>query len=555
MMTSNHPGAAVLLQTWVACGLREVVLSPGSRNAPLVIAANAHPELRLITALDERSAAHIALGLALKSGRPAAVVSTSGTAAVNHGPALAEAFFSGVPMLSVTADRAVAARHTAPGQMVHQTDLFQSHTVRSLEIDELQSAPDAIALQAREAWDAAQRGPVHVNLPLEEPLYGMQDLAGPSLPSLVHGLAPVRASMPMPEELQDVLSCHDPRVLVHIGALPLGGIDRDAVGALEERFGLIVDVFAAAGTDAEGSTARWLVGSEKAGIEAPQLIITVGLPPMDKRFRARVKAWGVPHVHIGLEPAADMFDAPVLPWKVAPAQGLAELIEAVPHVNAFAQKWSVRKAQLDQLTAALHTEEWVDFEVFRWIADRLPEGSAVHFANSTSARYAQWFGWKGNRLHANRGVAGIDGCLSTAVGDAMQAPEVPTFLVSGDAAWLYDANGLMVRPRPLNLKAVVINNGGGNIFRWLDGPAQSGLLEAHFESGFAQDLEGSARQMGLAYTQASDWNTLRAGFADWLNNERPALLEIHTPGDASAAYLKSKLNQLSDAMDRMHNQH
>lgn len=506
--------------------------------------------MRIITALDERSAAHVALGLALKTGRPAAVISTSGTAAVNHGPALAEAFFSRIPLVSVTADRPVSARQTAPGQMVYQTDLFQSHTVLSLEINELERSTEAIATLAQKAWQAAEQGPVHVNLPFEEPLYDQVNNA--SLDLLTERPERTKAPLhPMPDALQDALSCHDPRILVHIGALPLGGLDAKVVEALEERFGLMVDVFALAGTDAEASAARWLAGWDELKDEAPQAIVTVGLPPMDKRFRACVKAWGISHYHIGLGTAANFFGAPVTHWRTAPAAGLTELIEAVPHVNAYAQRWSVRKAQLDAVTAQLQTDEWVDFEVFRWLSDRLPVPSSIHFANSTSARYAQWFRWQGNRLHANRGVAGIDGCLSTAVGDAMQMPEVPTFLISGDAAWLYDANGLMVRPRPANLKAVVINNGGGNIFRWLDGPAKTGLLEAHFEAGFAQDLSGSAQQLGLAYSVAEDWESLAEGFDQWLNNAQPSLLEIRTPGKASADYLKSKRAQMSAAMNRL----
>jgi 2-succinyl-5-enolpyruvyl-6-hydroxy-3-cyclohexene-1-carboxylate synthase len=193
----------------------------------------------------------------------------------------------------------------------------------------------------------------------------------------------------------------------------------------------------------------------------------------------------------------------------------------------------------------------VDFEVFRWLSRHLPEGASVHFANSTSARYAQWFDWKGNRLHANRGVAGIDGCLSTAVGDALQTPSMPTFLISGDAAWLYDSNGLLVEPRPEAFKAIVINNGGGNIFRWLDGPAQSGLLERHFEAPFAENLAGSAAQLGLHYTAASDWDSLANGFERWLNNDAPGLLEIQTPGDASAAYMKALLDRISTAMNSL----
>ena len=524
-------------------------MSPGSRNAPLVIAACAHPELRVITALDERSAAHVALGLALKSSRPAAVVCTSGTAAVNHGPAIAEAYFSRVPLLSVTADRAVASRSTGPGQMVHQTGLFQNHTVASVEIDEASADARAIEEAARSAWAASQRGPVHVNVPFEEPLYGTA--AAPR--DITVQNEPAEIPMPpMPEGLMDALSCHGPRVVLHLGGLPLTAVEVPVIAALEERFGLIVDAFACAQQEAESSTMRWQCGWEDANAAAfePQAIVTVGLPPMDKKFRAALKAWNAPHYHLGLEGAWDMFGSLTGHWQAPVERALQALIEATPPFNAYAQRWSVRKAQLDAVAAEAVTTEWADFEVYRWLAKHLPKAASVHFANSTSARYAQWFDWKGSRLHANRGVAGIDGCLSTAVGDALQAPHMPTFLISGDAAWLYDSNGLLVQPRPEAFKAIVINNGGGNIFRWLDGPAESGLLERHFEAPFATDMQGSAAQLGLHYTTASDWDSLSEGFELWLNNDGPGLLEIHTPGAASAAYMKAMLEQISAAMNR-----
>lgn len=552
MVWSNHPGASVLMQTWVECGLREVVISPGSRNAPLVIAACAHPELRVITALDERAAAHVALGLALKTNRPAAVVCTSGTAAVNHGPAIAEAFFSHVPLLSVTADRAISARSSGPGQMVHQTDLFRNHTVASLEIDE--ASADALSIEgaALTAWEAAQHGPVHVNVPFEEPLYGTEAIERNGHTFSKPAEVPMPTMPPMPEGLIDALSCHSPRVLVHIGGLPLTTIQETVISELEERFGLIVDGFACAQQEAESCTMRWLCGWDEACAATfePQAIVTVGLPPMDKKFRAALKAWNAPHYHLGTEDAWDMFGSLSGHWKASVEPALNALIEAVPPVNSYAQQWSVRKAQLEAVTAQATTTEWVDFEVYRWLARHLPEAASVHFANSTSARYAQWFDWKGNRLHANRGVAGIDGCLSTAVGDALQTPSMPTFLISGDAAWLYDSNGLLVEPRPEAFKAIVMNNGGGNIFRWLDGPAESGLLERHFEAPFAANVSGSAVQLGLHYTAATDWDSLSKGFDNWLNNDAPGLLEIQTPGAASAAYMKAMLERISTAMNR-----
>lgn len=550
MLTTDHLGASVLLKTWVACGLRDVVVSPGSRNAPLVIAADAHPEIRLVTALDERAAAHIALGMALSTGRPAAVVSTSGTAAINHGPAIAEAYFSSTPLLCVTADRSVVSRPTGPGQFVHQTNLFATHAVLSLEVDEATQGAAEIEQQALVAWKATARGPVHVNVPLEEPLYGTTEAtpSSVSIPTVEH------EPVPMPEALLDALSCHDPRVLLHIGTLREGALSEAMVGALEQGFGLVVDAFACASSDAESSTMRWMCGWDGSCAEslAPQAIVTVGLPPMDKTFRAQLSQWNVPHFHLGVEVHAwNMFGAPAHRWTIAPEKGLAELIDAVPAFNAYAQSWSVRKSQLEVADAATHGTEWVDYEVYRWLAAQLPAGSRIHFANSTSARYAQWFDWKGSTLHANRGVAGIDGCLSTAVGDALQNESAQTVLISGDAAWLYDANGLHVNPRPSSLKVIVINNGGGNIFRWLKGPEESGLLEAHFEAGFAADVSASARQLGLHYACVSGWDALNGAFTSWLNNEAPGLLEIQTPGAASAAFLASKLARISEAMKRI----
>lgn len=115
MSTTDHISADRLIRTWVACGLTHAVVSPGSRNAPLVLALASHPSLEIVVALDERSAAHVALGMGLQSGRPAVVVSTSGTAAVNHGPAIAEAFYQEVPLISVTADRPSEKRGLGAG--------------------------------------------------------------------------------------------------------------------------------------------------------------------------------------------------------------------------------------------------------------------------------------------------------------------------------------------------------------------------------------------------------------------------------------------------------
>lgn len=538
-------GADRLFRTWVACGLTDVVISPGSRNAPLVIAAAQFPEIRIITALDERSAAHMALGLALQTRRPAVVVSTSGTAAVNHGPALAEAYYQGVPLISVTADRPLASHATGPGQTVKQSHLFAMHTVHSAEINETEVGVPEIDEAARTAWQKAKIGPVHLNVPFDEPLYAQGEVE--PLPALA---ASEEANAPagMPEALLDFLCAHDAKVLLHVGAATFPQIPADVMERLVGRCGVIADRFGCIQSPAESSTARWMAGmnEEAAATFKPDVILTTGLPPMDKKFRSLLTEWQVPHWHVGLDQHAwDMFGTRSGTWQISAVEGLRELAEAMPEFNAYAANWEVRKLRLEQANAQLESKDWVDYRVYQKVAECLQSASGrIHFANSTSARYAQWFEWGGNVLHANRGVAGIDGCTSTAVGDALRNPDVPVFLMSGDAAWLYDANAWHVHPRPANLKVVVINNGGGNIFRWLDGPQATGLLKSHFEAGFAESVAGSAQQAGLRYFLASDEGSLETALKDWYNNDGPSLLEIKTPGEASAAYILNRIQLL-----------
>lgn len=559
MLQTEHIGAELLLRTWVTCGLKEVVLSPGSRNAPLVIAAAQFPELKLITALDERSAAHIALGLALQTRRPALVISTSGTAAINHGPGIAEAHFQRIPLISVTADRPIQARNSGPGQFVHQTNLFAAHTEWSTELNELTAAPNEIVRTALDAWQHAQSGPVHVNLPMDEPLYGMRECEAATMPDLEEPLGAQAArevaqeADPMPEALADLLNAYDVKVLLHVGASTSEKLTEDMALELSERCGLVVDAFGCMSHVPASSPAHWMAAWSASDPERwrPDVILTTGLPPMDKQLRAHLTRWNVPHWHLGEHDHAwDMFHSLAGHWKRNALSALVELSESMAAPNAYAGNWQVQQLQIERAETQLHDEEWTDFNAFRFLAHHLADEGVIHCANSTSARYAQWFNWGQRRLHANRGVAGIDGCLSTAVGDALQHPDHSVVLLTGDAAWLYDANGLHVTPQPSNLKVIVINNGGGNIFRWLDGPRNTGLLEPHFEASFAQNVRGSAEQLGMSYHVATDQESLRSSFSAWHNNPGLALLEIQTPGAASAQAQLQRMRNLAEALKK-----
>lgn len=541
-------------------GLRDAVISPGSRNAPLVLAFWHHPDIRVIVAGDERSAAHVALGLACQTRRPAAVISTSGTAAVNHGPAIAEARFAGTPLISITADRPAAVRHAGHGQTAYQPHLFANHVLFESELDEI--AHDAATLRAQIAagWQAALRGPVHFNVPLAEPLYGLTQrphsaAAVPAVSAAVPATAvPVSAAVPpVPDpaapaavpawsegDWRELLCGDQARVLVHAGPMPHDAELADLRETLLERCALLADVLSPlAGDGAESSADRWM----RAGAPLPDVILTLGGPPMSKAFRQAIAAAGIPHWHLGDDGLArDVFGhlRGVVPG--SPAEALAAVLESMPGFNTYAADAKAAAWGLeDRHRRAVAEAGWSDLVVWDGLARAVPEGAVVHLANSTAARYAQLAPWRAERLHANRGVAGIDGCASTAVGDALAHPDRQVVLVTGDQAFFYDLNGFWVKPMPRNLCVIVINNGGGGIFRWLPGPAESGLLESCFEADLGRKVAGAAASVGAEHRAVGeeDWE---AGLA-WVlepgtqreNTGGLRLLEVKTGSEESAA--------------------
>jgi len=347
-------------------------------------------------------------------------------------------------------------------------------------------------------------------------------------------------------------------VCVILGALPpapegvaeqLGERLSRGAGVLAERWSGVL------GEAVEASADRWVAAWGRAfegcgGV--PDLVVTAGGPPMSRVLREAVTGWGVAHVHIGNDgPAWDVFGSLEAHWAVDPWEGLAELAAMLEPDGRFAGEWEVARLRLEGAhREAVEAASWSDLRAVAQLAAVVGPGEVVHAANSTAARYVQLFDWKSERVHANRGVAGIDGCVSTAVGDALMHPDRLVWLLTGDLAMLYDANGLLVMPFPANLRIVVINNGGGNIFRWLPGPAQVGLLEPYFEAGTGRTFGSLAALHGLEYLRAADERACADALLQLRTPGRPALLEVVTDGAESAATYRAyaaRLARLSGA--------
>jgi 2-succinyl-5-enolpyruvyl-6-hydroxy-3-cyclohexene-1-carboxylate synthase len=522
--TSSAQLAALLRNRLAARRWSGWVASPGSRCAPLVVAfreLNAASQV----VLDERSAAHWALGAAIATGTPAFAVCTSGTAALNYGPAVAEAFYQQVPLLVITADRPAALIDNGHGQSIRQTRIFDDHLVGKGLLD-CDASLEWNAAVIDQALEALKYGPVHLNVPLAEPLYesveplavGSLGVSSPTVESLPLEIPDFvrQAKRPLLVVGQWNPSWGDPEPAVRelarkgwmIAAEPLSQLPYDAAEHLEDTLGMLR--------------------------ATPDAVVTLGGPWVAKKAKAALA--GTPHWAIGpREPLPDMFGALGARTYAEPFDALAGLAQVVP---ALDQKF------VPNQIAAKEEVDWTDLKIHSNVAKAIPAGWDVHWANSTPVRYANFL-WgqgkfaRGVRHFSNRGASGIDGMTSTALG-AMWASARPTLLVTGELGFLYDGGaGIAFEALPA-LKVLVVNNQGGQIFQWLDGPRASGQLERHFAFRHARSVRSSAENQGFTYRSARDEAEFRREWEAFVNDSAATVLEVFTDPDASEIAWKGR---------------
>ena len=536
-------------------GLGAVVVSPGSRNAPL-IQAFVEIGTPVVVALDERSAAHHAMGMALALQQPVAACCTSGTAALNHGPALAEAHRVGLPLISLTADRPHGAHDTWQSQTLVQDGVHAKQVSGSFIWDHPQG--DAGQSMLQDMAQALNQGPIHVNCPFDVPLYPTekpQQKADSALlrPSQAAGPNWNRDPQAPPDWFRSRLEAavnSGEKVLLLGGTQPsplsaetLRSWGRCALIAGDNTSGLFApDVPAISACD------RWLTAWQKSGRPlqemAPDLVVTFGAPLVSRRLRDALATLDFEHLHLGPSgeapqafarpPRAVLCDvgaaleAGAAAFKPANDSTIADDVEAWQRTW-----WDLEDGLRAAHNAALDAAPWSDLRAHRCLHQALPKGWDLHLGNSTPVRYAQLFEGSDPHPWSNRGVAGIDGCNSTAVGSALAGR--PTALITGELGFLYDANAFHIQPLPKALRIAVIHNGGGGIFRWIDGPAETGLLESHFEWQHSTDLRPLCELHGLIHQRIHNEAELQAALRNWwAPSPAPQVLEILTPGAESA---------------------
>ena len=524
MNTSSAQLAALLRDRLALRAWSGWVASPGSRCAPLIMAFQELP-LRSQVVLDERSAAHWALGAAIATGTPAFAVCTSGTAALNYGPAVAEAFYQQVPLLVITADRPAALIDNGHGQSIRQTRIFDDHLVGKGLLD-CEAPLEWNAAVIDQALEALKYGPVHLNVPLAEPLYE-------AVAPLAAGSLGVQSSTvePMPLEIPDFVR-HAKRPLLVVGQWnPSWGDPEPAVRELARKGWMIA---AEPLSQLPHDAAEHLEDTLPMLRAEPDAVVTLGGPWVAKKAKAALA--GTPHWAIGpREPLPDIFGALRARTHAEHFAALTALAELAPALGqVFTQ---------NQITAK-EVVGWSDLKLHSTIAKAIPAGWDVHWANSTPVRYANFL-WgqgrfsRGIRHFSNRGASGIDGMTSTALG-AMWATQRPTLLVTGELGFLYDGGaGIAYEALPA-LKVLVVNNQGGQIFQWLDGPRASSQLERHFAFRHARSVRSSAENQGFTYRSARDEAEFRRDWEAFVNDSAATVLEVYTDPDASETAWKGR---------------
>ncbi len=517
-------------------GLSKAVLCPGSRCAPLTLAFTRHPDIQCKTFSDERSAGFVAMGLSQSSGEPTVLVCTSGTAAYNFAPAVAESFFSKIPLIVLTADRPTEWIGQLDGQTIYQTGIFGKHVKGSYQLPQEYEHPDngwAINRIVNDAINLAcqePRGPVHINAPFREPLYptstdvfsysidvrviddaqAILELdstqaeklinAWPTFHNILMVAGQLKLNSALLTSLNNFLDTHN---------IPLVG---DIISNLHpiEKLVRHSDLFLGQ------------CGSEVLQTLKPDLLITFGESTISKNLKLFLRKYN-PKEHWHIQAAGDVADTfqhvtkiirctPEKFFDLLSSTGNTESFEN-QRQNNYQKLWEIEERRvLRALHEHLDSKEFGELEVVNEIIESLPPGSNLHLANSMSVRYANFIGLKSThqdvKVFANRGTSGIDGCTSTVVGHALSGDAL-NVLITGDQAFFYDRNAFWHNYSLPNLRVVLLNNHGGIIFKMIDGPGDTPEAAEYFITDQRLNANSLSNEFGIEYLKLDNKRKLK----------------------------------------------
>ncbi|HCX21341.1 MAG: 2-succinyl-5-enolpyruvyl-6-hydroxy-3-cyclohexene-1-carboxylic-acid synthase [Flammeovirgaceae bacterium] len=540
-------------------GIKHVVLSPGSRNAPLTISFARNPKIKTYNIVDERSAGFIALGIAQKLKQPVVLCCTSGTSLLNYAPSVAEAYYQGISLIVLSADRPAEWIGQKDGQTIDQLGALTNFVKGTFNLPANPVGDEAweYTRKLNEAINTANSGkkaPVHINIPFREPFYPAegQELSFSKELKVFNTYQSPSSSTPN-EELLSKWHLSDRRMII-VGQNEQNQELDEILASLSDKAIIIADVISNNATiDAIRHHDLFLASiDEKLGASLrPELVITIGKSVISKNLKLFLRKY-----------------KPEMLWQISPQinqadtfQALTSVIESEPTTflqsldsqsekeqfnqqvtSNFIQNWQIEDSKTKRkLNKALEVLDWSEFTAMYQVIKSIPAGSDVHLANSMPVRFANFIQQlrPDIEIFCNRGTSGIDGTNGTAVGHAM-ITERSVYLITGDLSFFYDRNAFFHPYELDNLKIIVSNNQGGGIFRLINGPSNTPELVQHFETRHEHTAKFTALEYGFDYHGVKDADALEKALkAIHKDNRGAKLVEIFTDPEINSEVFKA----------------
>jgi len=515
-MYSSNDNVNILTALLVAHGIKHAVVCPGSRNSPIVHNLNECPEIECYPVTDERSAGFYALGMAQALQQPVVVCVTSGTALLNLAPAVAEAYYQHIPLVVISADRPQAWIDQLDGQTLPQPDALGRFVRKAVTLpdDEQHWYCNRLVNEALLVSRHHGKGPVHINVPISEPLF---DYSVGQLPD-------ERLIEILPSDISNATLSHVCRMFMQ-----------------SQRPMLITGQPMNSGLD----EAVCLIGDDESYV--PDLVLYIGGSIVSKRLkhflRKAKETWLV-------NETGDVADTFMNLTRVIQGDGevvadqIRFLLEQQPH--PFVQKWEALLTRVREHAAAYEPDysQMAAVKYFNSQFSIVNSQFTTHYANSTAIRLANIYAR--HKVWCNRGVNGIDGSLSTAAGfSCVTGGNV--CCVIGDLSFFYDQNALWNQNLRGNFRILLLNNGKGGIFNMLNGLEQSPARDKYVAAAHHTSAEGICMENNVKYLKAEDMAGLQQGIDTllYIESNRPVLLEVFTDAAVDERVYKDYIKTLT----------
>ena len=556
MNISNKIVVQNILEACLNHSIQHVVFSPGSRNAPFALTFDAHPEITTHVIHDERAAGFFALGISQTIQKPVVLCCTSGSALLNYFPAISEAFYREIPLVVISADRPKRLINKGHGQTIMQTDVYGQHVKKSLAIED--NDIDDFKNETNTTFSIASvvpMGPVHLNVHLEEPLYGSEHI----------NLNRQKKQQLISEEVHNSISTevlesfNDKKILVLCGQGNINPRLKAALVGFNKNANVVVLNENTSGVNDSSfiNCIDRILNSIDTKIEkrfTPEIIITVGGAIVSKRIKAFFiknkpkKHFAIKHSHIG----TDLFLRLDQHLKLDASLFFEALNNTATLLNSKNYKgiWKQLDTQIKDRIPSFFQDKGMhtDLDIFHALYEVLPENCSLHLGNSSVVRYMQLFDPIPNvKYECNRGTSGIDGSTSTAVGSAIANPKKQNVFICGDVSFIYDSNALWIRPFPKNLKMIVIDNKGGGIFKIIEGAKSSKQLEKYFEAKHQTNAEEVAHGFGFKAYESSKKMSYQEQIIEFFNDKESQLLVLKTDATVNPKRLDKFFKHLKNA--------